>query len=102
MNMSDKKFPNNYPQLVCNEVTKYLLSNRVAILDYETLTEDELSEISWTAQSIIKHREDYATGGGFCRAIVNNDLKGVIDFGDKLHLRALKFFVQVNLWLHIK
>ena len=93
-------FQTKYKQTVKNDVSQYLQNNITSIVDHETLTESEIKHICGVAESIVKHRDGFQSGNSFVMCVMNNDLRGVINYSDKLLLRALKFFILVKLWVH--
>lgn len=69
---------------------------------YGDLSTEDYNHIINIAASIMMTRDNLQIGGGFSKAIVNNDLAGAFERADIVCERAIKFFVYVRQYVHVK
>lgn len=81
-----------------NKATEYCIANRDAVIDWDTLSDDDREHIYSIAASVMMARDNYCDGGGFVQGIVANDLRVAVCSADHICIRALKLFVFVKMW----
>jgi len=89
-------------KIIQDTTDKYVDDNLGEVMDWTSLSEDQIFHIKDIARSITIEREKLNMGGRFAKAILDNNLKNAISWGDGLCLRALKLFVMVKENVQIK
>ena len=73
-----------------------LNQNKNFILNWNDINADEIVHRAQIGASILMTKDNFLKGGGFVKAVLNNDLKGVFDRADNTLLRAIRFLVHMR------
>lgn len=95
--MSQLEKYQQYSTAARNALTK----NPNFIQGHGGLSETAFDHIASIGASIMMTRDKFQIGGGFVTAIVDNNLSGALNRADSDCIRALKYFVYVNQYVHL-
>ena len=84
------------------QILEYCIHNRDMIIDFDSLNDEDRDHIYDIAASIVLTRDNILMGGGFVKSVIANDLHLSVGYADSICIRALKLFVNINLYLKIK
>jgi hypothetical protein len=78
-----------------------LTKNPNFIQGHAGLSEEAFDHVASIGASVMMTRDKFQLGGGFVTAVVNNDLSDAVNRADTDCIRALKYFVYVNRFVHL-
>lgn len=78
------------------QVVEYCIRNRNHIIGFDTMSDEDSDHIYNIAASVVMTRDNILSGGGFVKAIINNDLDAAITRADSVCIKAIALFVLVK------
>ena len=75
------------------EMAKSYMTKNREWMGLKDLSESEFTHVCEIARSILLSRDGILKGGSFVQAIINNDLRGAVNYADATCAKAIKSFV---------